>query len=597
MTNFCIFKKLIPILLSLSLLLPAGAKESKIIASFEMPESMQNWKSYNDGIMGGRSKGGMEHTGQQTILFTGDISLENGGGFSSIRSKPKPMNMEGASGVIVKARGDGQKYWVGLRTGGQFPEAAYRADLPTAKGEWTTTFIPISDFKQQVWGMLVKGGSPINSAGITSVAITLADKKAGAFEFELEYIKAVFAEAKPKATDSDEAPVGSAAPSKSLNIATYDPPLSTKAFKLVEEPSRVVKVSSSHESMGGYVYVQQGNTISVYDAEGMEQRSFAIPPEALEVNNFTILPDGGIAFLSNRNDAIYFVDKNGKHLKTLPFLGEPDRSIQSMTGIVVDGSLIVSSNGNREVIAIDLKTYELSIFRSFKQLNGGIGAITYNEGVYYITHYSDIYSFTADSEDITKVGTTPRGNITEIIVKNGRLFAAVNSYFPRPKQAETAYEIDLKTGDISEIKNLYKTPESLLVLKPEKNKSFREKYVAPVEPAAPTEDSLTIVSYDPPLPAKLKAGERLYVTVEYAVASAEKAQIWVRPYTQGKRTPGYRGHASPFYKKGTGKLVGWVQFHGPAIVDEVIVNMRDNRNEEGLIISTTAPIQAEWLQK
>lgn len=580
----------------------AAEKEAEIIASFEESDSMQNWKSYNDGVMGGRSRGGGVNTGQKTILFTGDISLENGGGFASIRSKPNPMNLDGASGLIVKARGDGRNYWVGLRTGGKFPGAAYRADLPTAKGEWTTTFIPISDFKEQVWGMLVPDSSPINPAGITSVGITLADKKAGPFEFELEFIKAVFAEANTKPTDSSITTLVSEtpkpiAPTKSLTIATYDPPLSTKVVKLVEEPSRAQKVSSSHESMANYVYVQVGNTITVYDAEGMGRRSFTIPPEVLEITSFTILPDGGIAFLSNRNDAIYFVNKDGNHIKTLAFLEEPDRHIQTMTGIVVDGKLIVSSNGQREVIAVDLKTYELSVFRNLKQLKGGIGTITHTDGVFYISHYKDIYSFTADSEDITKVVSTPRGNVIEIIVENDQLFAAVNSYWPRPRQSPTVYEINLKSGELMEIKNIFNNPESLLLLKTEDSKTFREKFVPPVEPAAPTEDSLTIVSYDPPLPAELKAGEQLKVIVEYAVASVEQAQIWVRPLAKGKRVAGAGGHSSPFYKKGTGKFVGWFQFSRPAIVDEVCVRMLENRNAESPIISTTAPIQAEWVKK
>jgi len=219
---------------------PAAEKEAEIIASFETPESMENWKSYNDGVMGGRSKGGLEHTGQKTVLFSGDISLDNGGGFASIRSLPRVMNLAGASGFIVKTRGDGRTYRVGLRTGGKFPEAAYRADLPTAKGEWTTTFIPISAFEEQVWGMLVPDASPVDPAGIQSIGLSLADKKAGVFEFEIEYIKAVFGEANLAPTDTGEATVAiaadeaSASPKKSLTIASYDPALSPKLVKLVE---------------------------------------------------------------------------------------------------------------------------------------------------------------------------------------------------------------------------------------------------------------------------------------------------------------------------------------------------------------------------
>lgn len=79
--------------------------------------------------------------------------------------------------------------------------------------------------------------------------------------------------------------------------------------------------------------------------------------------------------------------------------------------------------------------------------------------------------------------------------------------------------------------------------------------------------------------------------------SVERAQIWVRPNTQGERTPGSGGHASPFYKKGTGKLVGWFQFSRPATVDEVTVRMVANRNAESDVISATVPIDAEWVKE
>ena len=577
----------------------AAEKEAEIIASFEEPDSMPKWKSYNDGIMGGQSKGSFRHTEEKTMLFTGDISLANGGGFASIRSLPRAMNLTGASGFIVKARGDGRTYRIGLRTGGNFPKAAYRADLHTAKGEWVTTFIPISNFRAQVWGMLVPDASPVNPAGIESLAVSLADKKAGVFQFEIEYIKAVFEDANLPPTESSGATVDIAAdetstsPKKSLTIASYDPPLSTKLVKLVQEPSRVQKLSASHESMANYVFVQLDNTITVYNADGMEQRSFTVPPEVLEIRSFTILPDGGIAFLANQNDSIYFVDKSGKHLKTLAFLEEPDRHIQPMTGIVVDGNLIISSNGQGEVIAVDLKTYEMSVFRDLKQLRGAIGTITHTDGVFYIAHYKDIHSFTADSEKIKKVVSTPRGNITEIIVENDRLFAAVSGNWPRPRQLPTAYEFNLKSGELMEVKNLFNNPQSLLPLKTEDNKIFLEKFVPP----APIEDSLTIISYDPPLPARLKAGERLNVTVEYAIGSVERAQIWVRGLTRGEQIPGSGGHSSPYYHQGTGKIEAWFHLSLPGIVDEVSIRMMTSRAAESTVISTTAPIDAEWVKK
>jgi uncharacterized surface protein with fasciclin (FAS1) repeats len=177
-----------------------AGKDAEVLASFENPSSLQNWVSVNDGVMGGVSKGGFEHTERKTLLFSGELSLENNGGFASIRTKPSAMDLAGASGIIVKARGDGRTYWVDVRTDRQPSASSYRADMPTLKNAFKEALLPLSDFKPQAFGRQLPGG-PVNPASIVSVGFTLADKKAGPFELEIEYIKAVFEDPKSPSTD------------------------------------------------------------------------------------------------------------------------------------------------------------------------------------------------------------------------------------------------------------------------------------------------------------------------------------------------------------------------------------------------------------
>jgi len=197
---------LIWLLLTLCLTHNAAGKDAVVLASFEKPDSVKNWISVNDGVMGGISKGGLERTERKTLLFAGNLSLENNGGFASIRTKPRTMNLAGASAISVKVRGDGRRYWVGLRMARQAGSSSYRAYLPTSKGEFTETLISLSDFKLQAFGRQLAGG-PVDPAAITSVGFTIADKKAGPFELEIEYIKAVFEEVKPTATEPSANPL------------------------------------------------------------------------------------------------------------------------------------------------------------------------------------------------------------------------------------------------------------------------------------------------------------------------------------------------------------------------------------------------------
>ncbi len=167
---------------------PLSAAE-KNVASFETDESLKSWTSVNDGVMGGISKGGFKRSEEGTLLFTGNLSLENNGGFTSIRMKSSALGLSDMSALVVKARGDGRTYWVDVRVSNQMISGSYRAYLPTTAGEWQETRIPFADFKLQTFGREI-AGKPLNAAAIASVGFTLSDKKAGPFALEVASVKA-----------------------------------------------------------------------------------------------------------------------------------------------------------------------------------------------------------------------------------------------------------------------------------------------------------------------------------------------------------------------------------------------------------------------
>ncbi len=161
----------------------------KIVASFESDDVLKSWTSVNDGVMGGVSKGGFTRSDQGTLLFKGELSLENNGGFASIRMKPTDLDLSGTNTLVVKAKGDGRTYWIDLRAKDQMAASSYRAYLPTTAGEWKEVRVPLADFKLQAFGreLPIK---PLDPASVASIGFTLADKKAGAFELEIASVKA-----------------------------------------------------------------------------------------------------------------------------------------------------------------------------------------------------------------------------------------------------------------------------------------------------------------------------------------------------------------------------------------------------------------------
>ncbi len=183
---------------ALALTAPAAGK---VIATFEEADSAEAWYSVNDGVMGGVSTGGCKLTDDGTLKFSGNLSLKNNGGFASIRTKSKPMDLSGTTAIAVEAKGDGRTYWVDLRGSRQMRASSYRAYLETTASEWKEIVIPIKDFKQQAFGRQFRG-RPLNLKEVRSIGFTLADKKAGPFELEVKSVRAVAegeAPAKPKA--------------------------------------------------------------------------------------------------------------------------------------------------------------------------------------------------------------------------------------------------------------------------------------------------------------------------------------------------------------------------------------------------------------
>ncbi len=168
--------------------LSAGVKSA---FSFEESGAANNWFSVNDSVMGGISEGGFSITDENTLRFAGKLSLDNNGGFASIRSKDVPIELADASGIIVNARGDGRTYWVGLREANQRGASSFRAYLPTVKGELKSILIPLSDFKYQTFGRTLPS-DPLNPTAVRSIGFTIADKKAGDFELEIESIEIAF---------------------------------------------------------------------------------------------------------------------------------------------------------------------------------------------------------------------------------------------------------------------------------------------------------------------------------------------------------------------------------------------------------------------
>ena len=70
--------------------------------------------------MGGISQSRIELSQTATGIFSGQLSLENNGGFASIRRRANDYNLDDCNGVIIlKFKGDGRSYQFRAKTDDQ----------------------------------------------------------------------------------------------------------------------------------------------------------------------------------------------------------------------------------------------------------------------------------------------------------------------------------------------------------------------------------------------------------------------------------------------------------------------------------------------
>jgi NADH dehydrogenase [ubiquinone] 1 alpha subcomplex assembly factor 1 len=164
------------------------------LLDFAGPEAAQKWQAVNDGVMGGVSDGRFRITLDKTLEFFGTLSLENNGGFASVRTKPMELDLEASDAIVVRVKGDGREYVLNLYTTSRRMALSYRAPLRTMKDEWVEVRIPLEDFIPTAFGRRVQGMGPVEPSQINGLGFMLADKNPGTFRMQVEWVSVLRAE-------------------------------------------------------------------------------------------------------------------------------------------------------------------------------------------------------------------------------------------------------------------------------------------------------------------------------------------------------------------------------------------------------------------
>ncbi len=118
---------------------------SMVIFDFNKESDISYWEIVNDAVMGGQSSSKFYFNDEGHGIFKGKVSLENNGGFASLRHRFNQRKISGYKKVIIHLKGDGKRYQFRAKTN-KNDQQAYISYFETT-GEWQTVEIMLSDLE------------------------------------------------------------------------------------------------------------------------------------------------------------------------------------------------------------------------------------------------------------------------------------------------------------------------------------------------------------------------------------------------------------------------------------------------------------------
>ena len=151
---------------------------------------IKNWNIVNDDVMGGISTSTMSLNKEKNLLFNGNLSLENNGGFASSRLSLGKNILNGVKFFKIKFKGDGNTYKLRFRQNNR--RASYSCDFQSLKDEWIEINLNVDEFKPYWRGYAYNDYPSLEVSEINSLGIQISDKQEGEFQLEVKYIEAIY---------------------------------------------------------------------------------------------------------------------------------------------------------------------------------------------------------------------------------------------------------------------------------------------------------------------------------------------------------------------------------------------------------------------
>ena len=179
--------KFLSLLLPVFLFLPENALK---VAFGTSANRTNTWAILSDNVMGGVSEAQIEYQ-TSSVIVKGYVSLQNRGGFVSIKSYFGKLDLSSYKSVKITFRSSKQKYAFTLENSRRWYQPAYKHEFSAKEiNKWEIVLLDLNNFEEEVIGQPtgMKANKSILET-ILRIGISTNEKREGPFQLEIESIE------------------------------------------------------------------------------------------------------------------------------------------------------------------------------------------------------------------------------------------------------------------------------------------------------------------------------------------------------------------------------------------------------------------------
>ena len=160
--------------------------EPILIFYFNLKSDLNNWKIVNDAVMGGKSQSKFYLNPDGFGTFEGSVSLENNGGFCSVKYVCEPIDLTDSKHISIRLKGDGKQYQFRVKPN-QTDSHSYVFPFQTTT-DWQTIEIPISELYPAFRGQKLELPN-YDGSNLEEIAFLIGNKQEETFQLLIDSIE------------------------------------------------------------------------------------------------------------------------------------------------------------------------------------------------------------------------------------------------------------------------------------------------------------------------------------------------------------------------------------------------------------------------